>query len=248
MDTLRHYTKVLDNLIDKYDYWKLFFLNPYSRDEDWSDGFGVDVCCGATRCAIVDNDCDTIVKFNVDSDGVDDDICAREAHFYRNAKEWGLQDCFAKVEFIGYYERDIWFYDLQEVQHLIYEYIEDFDDKLRAEIDENGLSVQRQHICLPLYAAPRADFNFNLFQYTKEENVRDFVDSVSSPLKDRNKNVAFIFVKEYGEDTYVELSNFLDMMHINDLHSGNIGIVNGKMVLIDYAGYFEENEYDSESY
>ena len=76
--------------------------------------------------------------------GIDDDICAREAHFYRNAKEWGLQDCFAKVEFIGYYERDVWFYDLREVQDLIFEYIEDFDDKLRAVVEENGLSIRKQ--------------------------------------------------------------------------------------------------------
>ena len=40
----------------------------------------------------------------------------------------------------------------------------------------------------------------------------------------------------YGEEKYNELSHFLSKMKIDDVHSGNIGMIDKSLVLIDYAG------------
>ena len=39
------------------------------------------------------------------------------------------------------------------------------------------------------------------------------------------------------EDNIVELQNLCDECCINDLHAGNVGLLNGRMVLVDYSGY-----------
>ena len=35
-----------------------------------------------------------------------------------------------------------------------------------------------------------------------------------------------------------QLYDFISELEINDLHSGNIGYENGRIVIIDYSGYF----------
>jgi len=47
------------------------------------------------------------------------------------------------------------------------------------------------------------------------------------------------FIANYGVDLFAELMNFLSAVKINDLHNNNLGSLNNKPILFDYAGYYE---------
>ena len=61
-------------------------------------------------------------------------------------------------------------------------------------------------------------------------------DSFSPLLVENYVGVANTFYETYGEEKYNELSRFLSKMKIDDVHSGNIGMIDKSLVLIDYAG------------
>ena len=60
---------------------------------------------------------------------------------------------------------------------------------------------------------------------------------IHSPMRERNLAVAIDFIREYGQEAYVALSDFMYEENINDLHCGNVGDIDGRMVFIDYSGY-----------
>lgn len=47
-----------------------------------------------------------------------------------------------------------------------------------------------------------------------------------------------LFPFYYSEEEMTQLYEFISKLEINDLHSGNIGYENGRIVIIDYSGYF----------
>ena len=59
-----------------------------------------------------------------------------------------------------------------------------------------------------------------------------------SDFTKHNTLVATLFAETYGYEEFLRLNDFLEWYDINDLHSGNIGYINGKLVFIDYAGYY----------
>ena len=48
------------------------------------------------------------------------------------------------------------------------------------------------------------------------------------------------FIECYDEQTLETLYDFLDAFAITDLHEGNLGYYEGKPVIVDYAGYWED--------
>lgn len=47
-----------------------------------------------------------------------------------------------------------------------------------------------------------------------------------------------LFPFYYSDEEMTRLYEFISELEINDLHSGNIGYENGRIVIIDYSGYF----------
>lgn len=47
-----------------------------------------------------------------------------------------------------------------------------------------------------------------------------------------------LFPFYYSNEEMTQLYEFISELEINDLHSGNIGYENGRIVIIDYSGYF----------
>ena len=45
------------------------------------------------------------------------------------------------------------------------------------------------------------------------------------------------FIREYGEQEFLILNDFLNEYCVDDLHDGNLGYIDGKPVIIDYASY-----------
>ena len=93
-------------------------------------------------------------------------------------------------------------------------------------------------IRFPLYAYPRAK-RYEFFKKEEEQNISlvDFVSKSNSPLIERGNDIGYAFAERYGEEEFLELSEFLEEENINDLHSGNIMERNGNLILTDYAGY-----------
>ena len=60
-----------------------------------------------------------------------------------------------------------------------------------------------------------------------------------SPLTERQSAIAATFIKELGLDLFLQISNLLEEEEVNDMHGGNIGYMNGHLVIVDYAGYHE---------
>ena len=55
------------------------------------------------------------------------------------------------------------------------------------------------------------------------------------------------FVDYYGGAEADILQNFLNNIHINDIHSGNVGYdEDDNLIIIDYAGYSSEDYWDEE--
>ena len=50
--------------------------------------------------------------------------------------------------------------------------------------------------------------------------------------------VESLFPFYYSNEEMTRLYEFISELEINDLHSGNIGYENGRIVIIDYSGYF----------
>lgn len=50
------------------------------------------------------------------------------------------------------------------------------------------------------------------------------------------------FCNAYGVESFEDFGIFVCNSGINDLHSGNVGYLDGMPVVFDYSGYFESNE------
>lgn len=61
---------------------------------------GVQIYSGVTRCAVVDEAYDWIVKFDIS----DAPYCEREVELYERAKSYGCEDCLTPVLYAGRYE------------------------------------------------------------------------------------------------------------------------------------------------
>ena len=69
----------------------------------------------------------------------------------------------------------------------------------------------------------------------KVETDEDMVYSSYPSLCEDSSNSSIIdlLAEIYGDDFY----NVVDECYVNDVHDGNIGLKNGKLVLFDFAGY-----------
>ena len=229
MDIFQHYSTLLDKVLQgNSTYWKTWLQAPFSISRTYM-GKSVYVSCGVDRAAIVDMDCDWIVKFGLEST----DQCDSELQLYDRAKHEGMAKYLCECRYVGTYERTIQFWNYVVADNFIWEDKDEFEKRFRA--IKNGLGPRMNiQIELPLYAykrATKADFNFGL---SKEE--LEFCDSYhTSPLTHCYKEVAIRFKNTYGIEEFEKFSECCNNYGINDLHIGNVGMVDGRFVVIDWA-------------
>lgn len=94
-----------------------------------------------------------------------------------------------------------------------------------------------------IYKAERAEVSFerlssDLYEKLKsdgmdEDTISDTIDEADSCCEFMNWLVPYYTDSEKAD----ELFEFLNESDINDLHSGNIGYIGNRLVLIDYSGY-----------
>lgn len=231
-----HYSYILDGLIIRHDFAKYYFQSPFSLDYCFKEEeIDVKIACGATRGCLIDEAYNWVVKFDLGECGVN--TCKKENNIYEAAMRDGVEKFFAEPIYLGTYCREINFFDAYDFDSYEYENVCDWEDDdfidTVSRMDEPHLIT----IELPLYAYPRA----NSFSPNGILNVGKARRELGmSPLTERNIVVGYEFARAYGADEYAKLVEFLKKEGVNDLHSGNVGTIAGKPILIDYCGYEED--------
>lgn len=89
---------------------------------------------------------------------------------------------------------------------------------------------------LRLYAYPRAHLGPKCDYPDLPKKIYNFLDKSHSPLRGRNLAVAIDFFYCYGKHEFKTFSKFCTQNKICDLHRNNVGRIDNKLILIDYAG------------
>lgn len=234
----QHFTSILNDALASNMCLRSYFMNPYSLEDSIECGNGVEIASGVTRGAIIDDNYDWVVKFELNEDHADG-LCDKEVEVWEAAKEQNLEDCFAEVAYIGTYEVTMDAYQTWG------EYWECDEDEFLEMMAKYEYKIAPTTISIPLWAARKAKCgSITGNEPTPEEKTR--MRTHESPLAKTSELVGVIFLRECGQETYDKLTQFCVEHRINDLHRGNVGIIDGKTVFIDYAGY-HENDYDDDS-
>ena len=253
-EIFNHYKKVLDNLIDNSLYFATYIQNPmyveggaiYGDDDEYGIPSNISIYTGATRACVVDYDYEWVVKFDIEEDHLGS-ACEREEQIFSHAVRANLDHYFVEATYIGTYRRTFPFYKFYNVYKAAYVNEYEPADFVRTFYEFEHEFGQKDEITVevPLYAYHRIDDYGIIGPDHPSEKDKQFVNTHKSPLSERNKAVAYEFMENYGAEEYQRLTDFLVEEQINDIHSGNVGFDEGKFVLIDYAGYHDE-EYESE--
>lgn len=171
----------------------------------------IDWAYGATRLVVWDWDYpDFVVKIPLDVDCFK--YCEREAEIYRTAVVSGVDRYFAWCDFIDYYND--WPVYAMEFVNCDSDTIEDesYSSAYKSWCEENGYDSEDEEV----------SDEFNDLYYSSDlcsDSILDwFYDQVSDVIKDA-------------------LYKFIGKNRVNDIHAGNIGLQNGHVILVDYAGF-----------
>lgn len=241
-----HYSKIIDELLNSSMWMQVWFQKPSWLDdhicsEDHEElPPTVSICDGATRACIIDSDYDYVVKFDIEEDNYGS-ACEREEKLYFDAIHYGVEKYLNQLVYIGTYTRTMYFYNYDDVTQLCHFHFtyneEEFCDEL--EKHEEEMDLHEITISIPLYACKIA-YGYDCGPFDNE--LVSKAQKIQSPLRAKNIAVATAFIRDYGEEEYEAFSNFVIENDINDLHLGNIGLVDGVLKFIDYAGYHNGEE------
>ena len=254
------YTKEVFKLFDEVGY--TFGCNFTIDDVSVLNGLIIDhypeyeVHTGASKCVIVPNDKSYVIKIPFTGEGADEiyendmdfydycqefgidysecpydkwvfenasnsqnnwDYCLREAELYQAAEAEGLEKYFAKTEYIGdYFNHPLY---IQEKCVCIYD--SDSYEEKRKKYNKKYNEFTRRYIIDTFYEEA---FDWNA--------TRDWFICLFNYLKDKKG-----LTKTYRE--LEKLADFLNEEYIDDLHSGNVGLIakNDMPVFIDYSGF-----------
>lgn len=242
--TFQHFISILDDLIEKNEFFQFYFQSPYSLEGGWylNEIYNapptIQLECGATRGTLISCGCDEVVKFNLDSSM--EDACDYEVSIYEDAVAAKLNECFARCYYLGTYKKSVhtWPASMFEDNGRWDDWNFSEEQFQKFAREENGLTEEDKCeivISIPLYAYEKAsDIGFFAESETADS---DIASSYDIPLMERDTEIGANFVHEYGEAFYAALSAFLNEHNVNDIHCGNIGWIGSRFVMIDYAGY-----------
>lgn len=136
------------------------------------------------------------------------DYSCREEENYKSAEAELFGQYFAPVEFLMYFN---------------------FTDTIK----------------IPVFVSPMCEINVdevmslsrNGYYKSKIEDGIDVSDDEEFDYEEDTDQVRCAFEEFYGVDRTDALYDFMDDNCINDVHSENVGFLDGKLVVLDYAGY-----------
>lgn len=229
MEALRkHYKEMLDILCEVYGL--NMALTEYNNAsgvrynwellDDAAEDHGLWFSSGATRLIIGDDDRDFIIKFQPYEDNRGHDYCKFEYDTYKAAVAVGLDDYFCPIEFLFDYhfgDRVCGIYVMPYCS-CDAEGIEDdsYDYQYRTFCSDNGYDVDDED--------------------ARDEFCYDY---------DSDGCLIELALDIWGRHSdYDALCDFLRNWGCNDLHTGNWGYLENKLVLVDYAGYGSRDGFD----
>lgn len=238
-----HFSRILNDTIDSNVFFKYFLQDPY-----WFDGV---VCIdesigslrfnhGATRGCLIDDDYDYVVKFDLEDNGVGS-ACAQEVEIYQRASKCGMADYLCEAVYLGTFTKTFKFYSQKDIDHVLgYTHPDGWDD-FEGDFMEEAANFGAPYditITLPLYGYPKAAINKTPHcpSYTQ---IKREIAPIRSPLSEYT-DVGVYFTADWGLEGYVAFGRFCEENAINDLRMENVGWQNGKVVLLDYAGFHDE--------
>ena len=229
----QHYCNLLDEMRESSLAFQSFLIAPGDADISYWTFQNAEMNCGATRAAILDadNSYPYIVKFDIDTDEWGDSSSEREVATYHEAKLCGLESCFVEAKYLGEYRRKFTSYRVGDAL-----YSEMDNEDFLAFVKKYDIKEEEFEISIPLYGYERADLmpRRNLESSPEDKN---WIRKYDSPLTDRSFKVGIEFFKDYGRDMFERLTDFCRTFNINDLHLGNVGYINDKIVIIDFGSY-----------
>ena len=187
-----------------------------------------EIFTGASKVVLSFMDTDFVIK--IPFNGTVDSVYDEETDDY----------CYSEfVPFCGageYYEDNAWDYCNLEVER--------FQAALDEEVDE--CFVETIYIGsvnhYPIYAQELVE----MYDYSEHDfensNKADELEKTSSLCKSNkvqcfHTNWLTDARKYYGEDFLIKLLKFIDNYCISDLHSGNLGYICGRPMIVDYASF-----------
>ncbi len=126
----------------------------------------------------------------------------------------------AKINFSTGYSEEEFNYDYNDEELMTYNYVLDnYPDVIDVFPTTTAINIH----------------GLKLVVQEKVETDEDMVYSSYPSLCEDSSNSSIIdlLAEIYGDDFY----NVVDECYVNDVHDGNIGLKNGKLVLFDFAGY-----------
>ena len=247
-EVFAHFSSILNDMLDTSLFFETFWQAPYSS-EDFYGSYddealpeNLNIKFGATRGCIIDDNYDYVVKFDVESDAMGY-ACEREEYLYNEASRENLNQYFAECVYLGTYTKVIRFYDYYEISRHMNWYgynWQEFEQDFMNNEDYFG-EIHDITISIPLYAYPKARPHcFMGVAGSQDENEYiNKAQKIVSPMRDSNLAVAVDFIRQYGEEAYQLVTDFLYANDINDLHCANFADIDGHYVAIDYAGYHD---------
>jgi hypothetical protein len=241
-----HFSDIIDNMLETSLFFDTYFQAPYMLEticgsaDDPAVPEDISLHFGITRGCIVDDNFDYVVKFDIDNDFFGDSLCYREMDIYRAAESQHLEHYFTKPIFVGVYHKIINFYDIKKIEQN-FDWVDYdnqwFDEEFAKKEDDFGEIIPIT-IEIPLYAYPKANpYTYTNLTGNEAIEYEKKAKSIGSPLKNRHLQIAMEFILRYGMEEYEKISEFMYEYNINDLHYGNIGEINNKLVVIDFAGF-----------
>lgn len=236
-EVFNHYSTILDKMLEM-PFYKTYFQSPYDIGCDYYPAIdGIKIECGATRCCIIDETYDWVIKIDIaeDSEGFCSD---REVAFYEAAQKIGVAEAFAPVYKLGTYTRTIEFYDAADVRDCIGYDCDDDNEYWVKEEKKLAVSLGAPYpvtISFSIYGSLKV--SFDLADDPELPPHSEVIDI--SPLCDRYQEIGYRFAADYDKKTFEKLSDFMYDNNINDIHWGNVGMLQGRIVMLDYGGFYE---------
>ena len=247
-EVFAHFSSILDDMLETSLFFDTFWQAPYSSNdfygsiEDEALPDNLSIKFGATRGCIIDKWYDYVVKFDIEQD-VLGYACEREEYIYNQACREGLDKYFAECAYLGTYTKTINFYDYYEISCNMdwYDYDwREFEKDFIANEDNFG-DIHEIVISIPLYAYPKANYHHPM-KVAGAEDENEYINKaqkICSPMREENLIVAIDFIRQYGEEEYRRITEFLLEENVNDLHQNNLGDIDGHYILLDYSGYHD---------
>ena len=199
----------------------------WERYNDAADNLGIWTGTGATKFVIGDEGCDYVIKFCPQGD--DYDYCAREVEVYEEAVRAGYADKFAWCAKLFDYD----FNESMNIPVYVMEWCKCDYDMISDEVDD-----------------------WEYTNYCKSKHIEKSDEALHEYYSKARYNRGcgermFAWANEHWAMTVEQVNQFRRFMYamfINDIHPGNWGWCDNRLVLVDYSGYGEDHECRSLDY